>query len=73
MKYTPGKNVFLLKSPTSFEIVQLIQKIKSTAVLILDTYQDTCSMIMWTKSVLEKLLLSYTLVYFGTTAPYFTL
>ena len=46
MKYTPGKNVFLLKSPTSFEIVQLIQKIKSTAVLILDTYQDTCSMIM---------------------------
>ena len=46
MKYTPGKNVFLLKSPTSSEIVQLIQKIKSTAVLILDTYQDTCSMIM---------------------------
>ena len=73
MKYTPGKNVFLLKSPPSFEIVQLIQKVKSTAVLILDTYQDTCSMIMWTKSVLGKLLLSYTLDYFGTTAPNFTL
>lgn len=42
MKYTPGKNLFLLKSLPPFETVQLIQKIKSTAVLSLDTNQDSC-------------------------------